>query len=165
MMKRKNLLVLYTSLITLVTGCGGYPSIISLPYDYRGTSINSAAIESFPQIAPPFIVFVSDRNGMQSVYLYNSQNKRLVDLPGLNFIDAIASSPTITEDGRYIAFVANRNGRSSIYFYDRQTKQRRNLTENVEAEVRNPSISSNGKQLAYEIARNGHWEIEIINPL
>jgi Tol biopolymer transport system component len=148
----------------LVTGCGGYPTILSLPYDYRGTSINSAATESSAQIAPPYIVFISDRNGMQSVYLYNSQNRRLVDLPGLNFLDAIAESPTISEDGRYIAFVANRNGRSAIYLYDRQTQQRRNLTENIEAEVRNPSITSDGREIVYEIARNGHWEIAFLNP-
>ncbi len=147
----------------LFNGCGGYPSIVSLPYDFRGTSINSAANESYPQIAPPYIVFVSDRNGIQSIYLYNSQTRKLVDTPGLNFLDAIASSPSISADGRFIVFVANRNGRSAIYLYDRETRQRRNLTENIEAEVRNPNISSDGNKIAYEIALNGHWEIALID--
>jgi len=162
----KNKKFFYLSLISIaavVNGCGGYPTVVSLPYDFRGTSINSAATESSPQIAPPYIVFVSDRNGIQSVYLYNSQNRKLVDLLGLNFLDAIASSPSISEDGRYIVFVANRNGRSCIYLYDRQTRQRRNLTENIEAEVRNPSINADGNRIVYEIARNGHWEVAFID--
>jgi len=164
MIKRNNL-CFYLFLASLLTSCGGYPSIVSLPFDYRGVNINGPATESFPSIAPPYLVFISDRNGTQSVYLYNLQNRRLIDLPGLNFLDAIASGPCISEDGRYIAFVANRNGRSSIYLYDRQTQQRRNLTENIEAEVRNPSLNSDGSQIVYEIARNGHWEVAIINPL
>ncbi len=153
----------YFGLATLITSCGGYPRLLSLPYDNGGRNINSPATESFPQIATPYIVFIGDRNGTQVVCLYDSQNRRLVDLPGLNFLDAIATSPSISEDNRYITFAATRNGRSAIYFYDRQTQQRRNLTEGLEAEVRNPSMSSDGGKIAYEIARNGHWEIAIID--
>ena len=117
--------------------------------------------KAYPQIAQPYIIFVSERKGSQAIYLYNLENRSLVDTPGLNFLDATVASPSISENGKYITFAATRNGRSAIYLYDRQTQQRRNLTENIEAEVRNPSISSDGGKIVYEIARNGHWEIGV----
>ena len=83
----------------------------------------------------------------------------MVDLPGLNALDTIASDPSVAENGRYIVFAASRQGRSTIFLYDRETRQSRNLTNNLQAEVRNPSISADGRRIAFEYSNNGQWDV------
>ena len=128
-----------------------------------GRSLNSPALEIHPQIASQYIAFISDRNGSQDVYLYDAQNRRLIDLPGLNSFDEIASHPSVSEDGRYIVFTLSRQGKPDIYIYDRTTLVKRNLTANLPAEVRNPVISANGSKIAFEVAANGQWDIAVYN--
>jgi Tol biopolymer transport system component len=82
-----------------------------------------------------------------------------VELPGLNAIDLLVSSPGISENGRLIVFTGSREGRSGIYLYDRETRQLRNLTENLKAEVRNPTITADGNTIAFESSANGQWDI------
>ena len=65
----------------------------------------------------------------------------------------------MAENGRYIVFVASRQGRSTILLYDRETRQSRNLTNNLPAEVRHPSISADGQRIAFEYSNNGQWDI------
>jgi Tol biopolymer transport system component len=146
-------------LSSLLSSCTGYPRLLNFPFDPGGRSLNSRTAELTPQIVPPYLVFVSDRNGSQAVYLFDVQNRRLIDLPGLNSLDRIASHPSVSEDGRYIVFAASRQGRSDIYLYDRSTQQRQNLTANVQAEVRNPTISADGTRIAYEVAQDGQWDV------
>ena len=93
--------------------------------------------------------------------LYDANTRDLLDLPGLNSLDAIASHPAVTEDGNTIVFAAIRRGRSGIYLYNRRTFQLRNITENLQAEVRNPSISADGSTIAYESSQSGRWEIVV----
>jgi len=64
----------------------------------------------------------------------------LIDLPGLNSFDAIAADPAVSENGRYIVFSASRQGRLGIFLYDRELRSLRNLTGNLQAEVRNPLV-------------------------
>ncbi len=87
----------------------------------------------------------------------------LVDLPGLNAIDMVVSSPGLSEDGRLIVFAGSREGRSGIYLYDRTTRQLRNLTENLRAEVRNPTITADGNTIAFESSANGQWDVLLYN--
>jgi Tol biopolymer transport system component len=148
-------------LTSLLSSCTGYPRLLNFPFDVGGRSLNSGASELTPQITSQYIVFVSDRRGSQDVYLYDVPNQRLIDLPGLNALNEIASHPSISEDGRYIAFAASREGRTAIFVYDRQTQQKRNLTPNLQAEVRNPTISADGSRIALEAATNGQWDIVI----
>ncbi|MGL5035254.1 MAG: TolB family protein, partial [Microcystaceae cyanobacterium] len=115
-----------------------------------------------PHISSPYLVFVSDRNSSQAIFLFDTKNRRLVDLPGLNSLDAVASHPAISEDGRYLVFAASRQGKSDIYLYDRQTQQKRNLTESLNFETRNPTITADGDRLAFEIAKNGQWDIMVM---
>ena len=145
----------------LLTSCTSSASLLDFPFDPAGRSLNSPASELTPQLAGRYIVFVSDRRGSQDVYLYDTTDRRLIDLPGLNSLNAIASHPAITQDGKTIVFAASREGRSGIYLYNRETLQLRNLIENLRAEVRNPTISADGSTIAFESSENGKWEIVV----
>ncbi|MDF2388335.1 TolB family protein [Nostoc ellipsosporum NOK] len=147
----------------LLTGCFGYPRLVSYPFDPGGRSINSLASELNPQISGRYIVFTSDRRGSQDVYMFDRLTQNLIDLPGLNSLDTIASHPSVSQDGRYIVFAASRLGRSGIFLYDRETRQSRNLTNNLQAEVRNPTISADGNRIAFESTNNGQWDILVYN--
>jgi Tol biopolymer transport system component len=142
-----------------LSGCVGYPRLLSYPFDPGGRSLNSPASELNPQVAGRYIVFTTDRRGSQDVYVFDMMTRSLVDLPDLNSFDAIASHPSVSQSGRYIVFAASRQGRSAIYLYDRETRQSRNLTGNLPAEVRNPTISADGSRIAFESTVNGQWDI------
>ena len=147
------------ALAGLLSGCVGYPRLLSYPFDPGGRSLNSQASELNPQISGRYIVFITDRRGSQDVYMFDMVTRSLVDLPGLNSIDAIATSPAVSENGRYIVFAASRQGRSAIFIYDRETRQARNLTADLQAEVRNPTISADGSKISFESSVNGQWDV------
>ncbi|XGV99368.1 MAG: TolB family protein [Leptolyngbya sp. BL-A-14] len=158
-MKLRLLLILL--LASVLSGCG--PQLVNFPFDPGGRSLNSNFSDLKPRISGRYIVFVSDRSGSQNLYLYDMVIHNLVDLPGLNAIDMIVSSPGISENGRYIVFTGSREGRSGIYLYNRDTQQLRNLTENVRAEVRNPTITADGDTIAFESSVNGQWDVVLYN--
>lgn len=157
----KRSLFLSAAVASLLSSCTGSGLLLDFPFDPAGRSLNSPQSELMPQVAGPYVVFVSDRRGSQDVYLYDAYQRRLIDLPGLNSLDAIASHPDISEDGRTIAFTATREGRSDIYLYNRETNQLRNLTQNLQAEVRHPTISADGSRIAFESSENGQWDIVV----
>jgi Tol biopolymer transport system component len=144
---------------SLLTGCFGYPRLLSYPFDSGGRGLNSLASELNPQTSGRYIVFISDRRGSHDVYMFDTLTRNLVDLPDLNSLDTITSHPSVSQDGRYIVFVASRQGRKSIFLYDRETRQLRNLTANLQAEVSNPTISADGSRIAFEFTNNGQWDI------
>jgi Tol biopolymer transport system component len=67
----------------------------------------------------------------------------------------------VSADGRWIVFASSRQGRSGIFIYNRDTRQVQNLVSNVVGEVRNPTISSDGQTIAFEVAINGQWDIQV----
>ncbi|HIK15686.1 MAG TPA: TolB family protein [Leptolyngbyaceae cyanobacterium M33_DOE_097] len=154
------LLLLISCLYLSACGAG---RLVRFPYDVGGRSLNSPFAEQKPRVSGRYVVFTSDRRGSQDIFLYDMTNRALVDLPGLNALDMIASTPSVTEDGRFIIFHGVREGRSGIYLYDRDTRQLRNLTENIKAEVRNPTISADGFRIAFESSAKGQWDIVLIN--
>lgn len=147
------------AIASFLGSCGGYPRLLNFPFDARGRSLNSPASELTPDVASRYVAFVSDRNGSQDIYLYDAENRSLIDLPGLNALDTLASHPSVSEDGRYIVFAASRRGRTNIYLYNRETASVRNLTQTLEAEVRNPTISADGSTIAFEANPKGRWDI------
>ncbi|MGK7926034.1 MAG: TolB family protein [Spirulina sp.] len=153
--------VLLVGSTVLASSCGGYPRLLNFPYDTGGRGLNSPTGELMPHIADANIVFVSDRNGSQDIYLFDADRRQLVELPGLNSLNAIASDPSISENGRYIAFTSSQLGISDIYLHDRETGLNLNLTKNLQAEVRRPNISADGSAIAFEANRNGQWDILI----
>jgi Tol biopolymer transport system component len=144
-----------------LTSCSNYPRLLSFPFSDNNKSFNSRSSELNPSISGQYITFVSDRNGSQDIFLFDAKNRRLIDLPGLNSIDEIASNPSISEDGRYLVFTALTQGKSRLYLYDRTTQQKRPLITQIRNEIRNPMISSNGEKIAFEIANNGQWDIVV----
>ncbi|MDB9536343.1 Tol biopolymer transporter periplasmic protein [Dolichospermum planctonicum CS-1226] len=143
----------------LLTGCFGYPRLLSYPFDSGGRSLNSFASELNPQISGRYIIFTSDRRGSQDVYMFDTLTRNLVDLPGLNSFDTIASHPAASENGKFIVFAASRQGRTQIMFYDQDVRQLRNLAGDLQGEVRNPTISADGSRIAFEYSNNGQWDI------
>jgi Tol biopolymer transport system component len=159
--KRSLILSITVALTGLLTSCTGAGRLLEFPFDPAGRSLNSLQSELTPQVTGRYIVFVSDRRGSQDVYLYDAMTRNLIDLPGLNALDAIASHPSVSGDGKTIVFAATRRGRSDIYLYNRDTYQLRNLTQTIPAEVRNPTISADGSRIAFESSENGQWDIVI----
>ena len=159
LIKNQKLKLFAIALAGFLSGCGGYPRLLSYPFDAGGRSLNSPASELTPKIAGRYIVFTSDRFGGQDVYLFDAAERNLINLPGLNSFDAIAADPDVSVNGRYIVFTASRQGRVGIFLYDRETSQLRNLTANLQAEVRNPTISADGNRIAFESSANGQWDI------
>ncbi|NEP62382.1 MAG: TolB family protein [Symploca sp. SIO2G7] len=146
-----------------LTSCGSSARLLNFPFDAAGRGLNSPASELTPYLSKRYIVFVSDRQNSQDIYLYDAIERHLIDLPGLNSLDAIASHPVVSEDGNTIVFAAIRQGRSNIYFYNRETHQLSNFTKNLAAEVRNPTISADGSRIAFESSENGQWDIVVYN--
>lgn len=144
-----------------LTSCTSYPRYLNFPFDTSGRSLNSTASELTPQVTSRYIVFSSDRNGSQDIYLYDARNRSLIPLPGLNALNEIASDPSISEDGRYLVFSASIQGKTDIYLYDRTSSQKRLLSQGILAEVRNPTISADGELVAFEIGKDGQWDIYI----
>ncbi|BAW96325.1 hypothetical protein NIES970_12510 [[Synechococcus] sp. NIES-970] len=151
--------LLLLSLSLWLQGCVGYPRIVNFPVDPGGRSLNSRSLDFDPAIAGPYLVFASDRNGSQDIYLFDTNSRQTILLPGLNALNERASHPSISEDGRYIVFAVNRQGESDIYLYDREFQQKRNLTDNLNQEVRHPNISADGSKIAFEMAENGQWDL------
>ena len=156
---KRSIFIPVLALTGLLSGCAGYPRLLNYPFDPGGRSFNSSASELNPQISGRYIVFSTDRQGSQDVYMFDMVTRNLIDLPGLNSLDAIASHPSASDDGRFIVFVASRQGRSAIFLYDRETRQSRNLTADLQAEVRNPTISADGSRISFESSFNGQWDI------
>jgi len=147
------------ALAGLLSSCSGYPRLLDYPFDPGGRSLNSPASQLNPKIAGRYIVFTSDRRGTQDVYLFDTVDGRLIDLPGLNQLDTISDDPSVSANGRYIVFAASHDGRSAIFLYDRELRSLRNLTTNLQAEVRHPTISADGSTIAFESSANGQWDI------
>ena len=153
----KNRLAISLLVISL-TGCGG-PQPLVFPFDPGGRGLNSPFAELDPHMVGRYIVFASDRRGSQDIYLYDITQQRLLDLPGLNAIDLMATHPGVSETGRYLVFAGSREGRTGIYLYDRDLRQLRNLTAGLRAEVRHPTISADGNTIAFESNARGQWDV------
>lgn len=141
-------------------GSGGF---VTPPTQNLGASLNSSATDQEPSYSYDgrYLVFASDRLAQRSIYLYDMQQRRLVDLPGLNQPNTLQEQPDISADGRYIVYISEQLGKPDVFVYDRQTFEAKRLTENILAEVRHPAISGNGRFVAFESNRSGQWNIEI----
>jgi Tol biopolymer transport system component len=153
-----------------LAGCGNFlwdsftsRGFLTPPTQTLGATLNSSAADQEPRYSYDgrYLVFSSDRLAQRSVYLYDVQQRRLIDLPGLNQPNTLQEQPDISADGRYIVYLSEQLGKPDVFVYDRQTLQAERITENILAEVRHPTISGNGRFIAFESNRSGQWDIEI----
>lgn len=128
--------------------------------------LNSQRADQFPAYSSNgrYLAFASDRNRSRDIFLYDLQQKRLIDLPNLNRRDSSQDQPALTADGRFIAYVSNERGKSDILIYDRQLQRSKLVTGGLRGSVRHPTISGDGRYLAYETSQLGQWHIAIIEP-
>ena len=83
-----------------------------------GTSIvrltNNTAADNTPQFSPDGskIVFVSDRDGNQEVYVMDADGSGVVRVTNDPGVD---NSATFSPDGARLAFVSNRGGQTDVY--------------------------------------------------
>ncbi|NET56573.1 MAG: TolB family protein [Symploca sp. SIO2E6] len=154
--------VLVVVLSTGLVGCSsrGY---LTPPTQSLGATLNSSAAEQQPRYSYDgrYLVFTSDRQQGRGIFLYDVQQQRLIDLPGLNQLQAIQEQPDISADGRYIVYISEQLGKPDVFVYDRQTLKSEAITKNILGEIRNPTISGNGRFIAFESNRSGQWNIEI----
>lgn len=109
------------------------------------------------------LAFVSNRNGKSEIVLYDIQERRFVELSGLNASGAIAESPSLSRTGRYIAYLSSIRGRPDIILYDRATGRSQILTQGYRSWIRNPHLSPDGRYIVFETARRGQWDLEVLD--
>lgn len=173
-LKVRNILLGLIFLITVITvnGCQetGY---VTPPTQTLSASLNTRATEGNPSFSYDgrYLIVTSDRprgggltpnlGSKVSIFLYDLQSRRLINLPGLNKPGSMQSQADISADGRYIVYVSEELGKTDIFVYDRLALKSENITKNFIGEVRHPTISGNGRFIAFEGNRSGQWDIEI----
>ncbi|MCL1463923.1 TolB family protein [Argonema galeatum] len=147
------------SLAGLVVGC----SQIEIPF--ISSSLNSGNSDEQPALSGNgrFLAFVSNRQGGRRILLYDLQQRRSIELPGLNRPGAIVEHPSLSYTGRYIVYTADDRGRPIVALYDRAIQRSQPLTLSYPGQVRNPNISPDGRYIVFESGSRGQWDIEIID--
>lgn len=143
------------------SGCG---IRFNSPAQVLTGGLNSQRADEFPAYSSDgrYLAFASDRNRSRDIFLYDLQQKRLIDLPNLNRLDSNQDQPALSADGRLIAYVSNERGKTDILVYDRQTQRSQLLTSGARGSVRHPTITGDGRYLAYETSQLGQWHIAIV---
>jgi Tol biopolymer transport system component len=129
------------------------------------TSLNSRTTEQQPTLSADgrFLAFISNRTGSHNVWLYDLQQRQFVQLPGLNRVEAIASSPSLSNTARYITYLISDQGRPAIVVYDRLVRKSRIIYEAYQGTIRNPRISPDGRYIVFENGLRGQWDIGVID--
>ncbi|NJL00420.1 MAG: TolB family protein [Spirulinaceae cyanobacterium SM2_1_0] len=109
------------------------------------------------------LAFTTNRNGQEQIALYDLEQRRFLDAPGLNRSGVIATNPSLSRTGRYLVYLTSVEGRLEIALYDRITAQAEILTRTYRHWVRNPQISADGRYISFETARRGQWDIEVLD--
>lgn len=129
------------------------------------SSLNSRYTEEQPAISGNgrYLAFVSHRNGVQQLLLYDLEQQRFIPLPRLNRRETIAESPSLSYTGRYIAYITSDQGRPIVALYDRVVQQSQYLTQFYLGWVRHPSISPDGRYVVFESTSRGQWDVEVLD--
>ncbi len=109
-----------------------------------------------------YLTFASDRNGRRDIYLYDLQDRRLINLPNLNRRDSSQDQPSLSTDGQYLVYVSTERGKTDIMLYDRRISRSRLLTADMRGTVRNPTINGDGTAIAFQTTQRGQWNIAVI---
>jgi len=127
--------------------------------------LNSLTPDRYPSYSSDgrYLAFASDRNQQRDIFLYDLQQKQLINLPNLNRFDSSQDQPALSGDGRFLAYISNERGKSDILVYDRQQERSQLLTADIRGSVRQPTITGDGRYVAYETSNLGQWHIALID--
>lgn len=125
--------------------------------------ITKSGMNTDPDFSPTgtHLVFVSDVDGDEELYLYSIQDgqiEKLTDNTAQDF------SPSFSPDGNDIVFISNMHDKFKweIYKVNVNTKRIKRLTNNQYWDGF-PKFSSDGKSIVYSSKRNGSEDIYIMN--
>ena len=141
-------------------GSGKVPDLTGNGND--GTLVGDAQLvaSTAPIESPPsYIVFDSERDGDNEIYLMNLDSDRIVQLTHNDFADAYAS---VSPDGKKIAFFSNRDGNGEIYVMDIDGSNPVNLTNNS-ATDHAPGWSPDGTKIVFQTNRDGKHEVYVMD--
>jgi Tol biopolymer transport system component len=158
--------LLFWGLLLLVTlGFGCQDLWFSSPPQILVGGVNSQAADRHPSYSGDgrYLAFASDRNQQRDIFLYDLQQKQLVNLPNLNRFDSSQDQPALSGDGRFLVYVSFERGKSDILVYDRQSERSQLLTADIRGSVRQPTITGDGRYIAYETSNLGQWHIALID--
>jgi Tol biopolymer transport system component len=150
--------------IWLVFAGAGCNSALFVTPQVPAGGLNSFAADGAPAYSGDgrYLAFASDRSGRRSIYLFDLQERKLVNLPNLNRRDSSQDQPALSGDGRFIAYVSTERGKSDVMVYDRTTGRSELLTANTRGTVRNPTINGDGRKVAFETNQSGQWKIALV---
>lgn len=106
------------------------------------------------------IVFTSDRDGDDEIYLMNANGSGITRLTNQPGFDAM---PDFSPDGKQIVFISSRAGNQEVFVMDADGSNPRQLTETPAREY-HPTFSPDGAQIAFMSERDGNVEIYRMNP-
>jgi len=109
------------------------------------------------------IVFVSMRDGIEDIYVMNSDGsdvRRVTVTEPLDGEEAVTSVPAWSPDGEHIVFASNRDdgGAANLYLVDANGENLRRLTDHDKFDY-TPDWSPDGKQIAFLSSRDGFYEV------
>lgn len=147
------------SFLVLLAACG------SINRQQVPATLNSRYNDEKPALSGDgrWLAFVSNRDGSSQIDVFDLQERRFVNLPGLNQKEVLPDSPSLSRTGRYIVYLSSIQGKPGIVLYDRATRRSELLTQFYPSLVRNPDISPDGRYIVFETARRGQWDIEVLD--
>ncbi len=147
-------------LLLLLSGCSN--SVLLQPQIIGG--LNSTTADQYPSYSGDgrYLAFASDRDGTRSIYLYDQQQRRFLNLPNLNRRNSSQDQPSLSADGRFIAYVTTERGRTDVMLYDRTTERSELITANIRGVVAHPTVSRDGRKIAFATTQLGQWHIAIV---
>jgi len=123
--------------------------------------ITSGRMNTDPDFSPngDKVVYVSDRDGDEELYLYDLKTEKTEKLTDNNFLDFL---PSFAPSGKEIVFVSNMDKGWEIYKINITSKKILRLTNNKVWDGF-PRFTPDGKWILFSSKRNGSEDIYIMN--
>ncbi len=127
------------------------------PSDLRANEGFFSSIDD--EISGEMIVFVSDRDGNDEIYIMNSDGSDLQRLTNNTSNDVM---PKFSPDGKQITFLSDRIGPYEIFIMNSDGSAVRQVTHSISL-VHFPSFSSDGSKLIFNSIQEGKRILMILN--
>ncbi|MGD8718768.1 MAG: DUF5050 domain-containing protein [Candidatus Zixiibacteriota bacterium] len=101
------------------------------------------------------IVFTSDRDGNQEIYIMNADGTAVARLTNDKAYD---DQPFLSPDGKSVVFVSNRDGNNEIYVVGADGKGLKRLTDTDYPEI-DPAYTPDGKWIIYTSMAEGDKDV------